>query len=96
MWGAVSGPGGEHKRLEDVEEHERTWEVCLDCGGQWTDDGEQVTEGDGYCLDEALAEEETAARWRAPRCRECGDPTDDGEGWDGLCGNCADREEAGG
>jgi hypothetical protein len=24
-------------------------------------------------------------------CRECGDPTDDGEGWDGLCGNCADR-----
>lgn len=24
-------------------------------------------------------------------CSECGAPTDDGEGWDGLCGNCADR-----
>ena len=26
-----------------------------------------------------------------PPCRNCGSPTDDGEGWDGLCGNCADR-----
>jgi hypothetical protein len=25
------------------------------------------------------------------RCK-CGAPTDDGEGWDGKCGNCADRE----
>lgn len=24
-------------------------------------------------------------------CRECESPTDDGEGADGLCGNCADR-----
>lgn len=24
---------------------------------------------------------------------ECGAPNDDGEGWDGKCGNCADREE---
>ena len=24
-------------------------------------------------------------------CRQCGEPADDGEGWDGLCGNCADR-----
>ncbi|HEY3783041.1 MAG TPA: hypothetical protein VGL56_18335 [Fimbriimonadaceae bacterium] len=24
------------------------------------------------------------------RCYQCGEPTDDGEGWDGLCGNCAD------
>jgi hypothetical protein len=23
-------------------------------------------------------------------CRECGEPNDDGEGYDGLCGNCAD------
>lgn len=27
-------------------------------------------------------------------CRECGEPNDNGEGWDGLCGNCADRAEA--
>ncbi len=27
-------------------------------------------------------------------CRICGAPTDDGEGWDGLCGNCADPEES--
>lgn len=23
-------------------------------------------------------------------CLECGEPNDNGEGWDGLCGNCAD------
>lgn len=23
-------------------------------------------------------------------CRECGDAADDGEGWNGLCGGCAD------
>lgn len=27
-------------------------------------------------------------------CVECGGPNDDGEGWDGMCGNCADRAEA--
>lgn len=26
-------------------------------------------------------------------CRTCGEPSDDGEGWDGECGNCADRRE---
>jgi len=25
-------------------------------------------------------------------CYECGEPLDDGEGWDGLCGNCSDRQ----
>lgn len=24
-------------------------------------------------------------------CRTCGEPNDDGEGWDGECGNCADK-----
>lgn len=24
-------------------------------------------------------------------CTNCGRPTDDGEGYDGLCGNCADK-----
>lgn len=24
-------------------------------------------------------------------CRQCGAPSDNGEGWDGLCGNCADK-----
>ena len=27
-------------------------------------------------------------------CTECGAPTDDGEGYDGLCGTCADKKEA--
>lgn len=27
-------------------------------------------------------------------CRRCGEANDDGEGWDGLCGNCADIEAA--
>ena len=26
-------------------------------------------------------------------CRECGAPADDGEGYDGMCGNCADIAE---
>lgn len=26
-------------------------------------------------------------------CDQCGTDLGDGEGWDGLCGNCADREE---
>lgn len=53
----MGGPGSEHKRLEDVEEHGRTWEVCLDCGGQWTSDGDCVTEPDESCMDEAMSEE---------------------------------------
>ncbi len=27
-------------------------------------------------------------------CAISGNPLDDGEGWDGLCGNCADRAES--
>lgn len=28
-------------------------------------------------------------------CRKCGDPVEDGgDGWNGMCGNCADKEEA--
>lgn len=26
-------------------------------------------------------------------CSRCGESADDGEGWNGLCGNCADRQE---
>lgn len=25
------------------------------------------------------------------KCSACGGPNDDGEGWDGLCGDCADK-----
>jgi hypothetical protein len=29
------------------------------------------------------------------KCRECGEPAPlGGDGWDGLCGNCADRAES--
>ena len=44
-------PGLEHKRMEQVTEHGTLWDVCLDCGGQWEQD-EQVSEGDGWCLDQ--------------------------------------------
>lgn len=27
-------------------------------------------------------------------CAICGNPVDDGEGWNGLCGNCADVQES--
>ncbi|MEH0110698.1 hypothetical protein V6N00_13390 [Tersicoccus sp. MR15.9] len=29
-------------------------------------------------------------------CTECGELNDDGEGYDGLCGNCADRADENG
>lgn len=32
-------------------------------------------------------------RTAGEKCSECGDACDDGEGWDGKCGNCADRDE---
>lgn len=35
--------------------------------------------------------------YHAEFCRTCGEPSDNGEGWDGECGNCADltaRREA--
>lgn len=31
---------------------------------------------------------------REESCDECGDPLWDNEGWDGYCGNCADRRFA--
>lgn len=27
------------------------------------------------------------------KCRDCGDPNTNGEGYDGLCGSCADKQE---
>lgn len=53
----MSGPGPEHTGLADVRDHGRDWEVCNDCGAQWDDQGEQVSEGDGSCFELALAEE---------------------------------------
>lgn len=43
--------------------------------------------GDGECLEEAQTGQDDA------RCRneECDGDTNDGEGWNGFCGNCADR-----
>lgn len=32
-----------------------------------------------------------SSTWPPEKCSECGSPCDDGEGYDGLCGNCADR-----
>lgn len=42
----------------------------------------------------ALMEDDRLASLADPeeeKCRECEAPLDDGEGWDGLCGSCADR-----
>lgn len=55
-----------------------------------------VLQSEGFPADsttmEALDELEEAIEDQA--CTECGAFNDDGEGWDGLCGNCADREAA--
>jgi hypothetical protein len=45
---------------EVVREHGREWAVCPKCGAQWSLDGgdaEQVSEGDGFCEEEAREEE---------------------------------------
>lgn len=57
----MSGPGPEHTGLADVRDHGRAWEVCNDCGAQWDDQGEQVSEGDGSCFELALGEEPRGA-----------------------------------
>lgn len=44
---------------------------------------------EGYEADYAMLEREGGIL-----CSECDSPCDNGEGWDGLCGNCADRAEA--
>ena len=53
---SFDGPGPEHmpSRIQRDHEHGREWETCLDCGAQWdADSGEQVSDGDGWCLDNA-------------------------------------------
>lgn len=56
-----------------------------------------------YCEIAIAAVPESGTLWEAEgdfggvtldaNCTECGEPCDDGEGWDGLCGNCADKAE---
>lgn len=45
-------------------------------------------DAEGITVSEDEADDETC------RGEDCDNSTDDGEGWDGLCGNCADRAEA--
>lgn len=56
----MSGLGPElHQDVDyDVREHGRRWAVCRPCGAQWAivetgagEGYEEITEGDGYCLD---------------------------------------------
>lgn len=42
------------------------------------------------CIDADRRARAAAADDDDERCDACGGPNDDGEGWDGLCGNCAD------
>lgn len=43
--------------------------------------------------DECGEEKETSGTCLSCQCSECGESLSDGEGWDGLCGNCADAKE---
>ena len=57
-------PIGAHTRLQTDSEHGQQWLTCLDCGAQWhdSDPPEQVSDGDGSCDEQALADE-TATHW---------------------------------
>lgn len=44
-------------------------------------------------VDIVISREDDEAEAEALNLCPCGEPNDDGEGWDGMCGNCADRAE---
>lgn len=58
---------------------------CEECGTHGVDTDYKGADGRSVCDD-----------CREDMCDKCGASTDDGEGYDGLCGNCADRAEAAG
>ena len=55
----------------------------------YNDDHLTIAQRAGDDLDNALCTD----CFEETHCRSCGEPSDDGEGYDGLCGNCADRVE---
>lgn len=73
----------------DRDESDCEWEdnsqcVCPECGKEGT-----VNDFTFHGLDVALSD-------LGNRCTRCGEPADNGEGWNGLCGACADKAEKSG
>lgn len=64
-----------------------TWEDWPDGGSYGT---VVVAENQDLAVQIARAEMAVARAEERELCYHCGDPTDDGEGFDGLCGSCAD------
>lgn len=61
-----------------------SWHGYLDkLPERWRDEGQE----------QDPAQEQDQAPSGPVVCRACGEPADDGEGWDGLCGNCADKAQ---
>ncbi|MFP3609228.1 hypothetical protein SB778_03825 [Paraburkholderia sp. SIMBA_050] len=56
------------------------------------DDGALISEGEGGTWVLAWVWVAGSTSEDDDACRECGEANDNGEGYDGLCGNCADRE----
>jgi hypothetical protein len=47
---------GIHEQCHIIQEHKQEWAVCNTCGAQWAvfgSDFEEISEGDGYCLETA-------------------------------------------
>lgn len=67
--------------------------ACSNCGdvieSGYNDDCLTPLQRAGEDLDNAWCTD----CWEETHCRSCGSSSDDGEGYDGLCGNCADRVE---
>jgi hypothetical protein len=78
----VVGEIAMEKHLPDVESW-KTYKVAFLNDRGWLRTRQRVRE----LL--ALADDDTDSR-----CRICGEPNDDGEGWDSMCGSCADRAES--
>lgn len=54
--------------------------MCSECDASLDDDDRGPSGAPVLCRD-----------CQQKRCTQCGEPNDNGEGWDGLCGNCADK-----
>lgn len=81
--------------------NEEAGEECNDCTAMVDSNDSYFATPCGTFCDECMEDhvkeceicaKEFEADFPEDVCDKCGDPTDDGEGYDGLCGNFSDKE----
>lgn len=90
--GLITTSDGQQRQFRIDEEGARTqWGNTTEALGTTVDLLDYLVKSlvDAEYLGTPAAEEDTLEY--LDRCSNCGGPDDDGEGYDGYCGNCADR-----